>query len=86
MIMQQSSNEASDKGGHCLVFLKTGKNKIAPLEGEEMPSETQKGIHRKEGEDGGYKDLGHGESIKMDLETEDGRGSLLAYWDFIASV
>lgn len=50
-----------------------------------MCSETQKGIHWKEGEAGGYEDLGHGESIKMDLVTEDGRGSLLAYWDFIAT-
>lgn len=50
-----------------------------------MRSETQKGIHCKEGEAGGYEDLGHGESIKMDLVTEDGRGSLLAYWDFITT-
>lgn len=84
--MWQSGNEASGKAGHCLVFLKTGKNKTGPLEGEEMHSETRKGIHWKEGQAGGYKDLGHGESIKMDLETKDGRGSLLAYWDFIASV
>lgn len=84
--MWQNCNEASGKGGQCLFFLKTGKNKTAPLEGEEMHSETQKGIYWKEGEAGGYEDLGHGKSIKMDLVTEDGRGSLLAYWDFIASV
>lgn len=63
-----------------------GKNKTASLEGEEMHSETQKDIHWKEGEAGGHKDLGHGESIKMDLEIKDGRGSLFAHWNFIASV
>lgn len=52
-----------------------------------MSSEIQKDIHWREGEGeaGGYEDLGHGESIKMDLATEDRRGSLLAYWDFIAA-
>lgn len=36
-----------------------------------MHSETQKDTHWKEEEAGGNEDVGHGESIKMDLETED---------------
>lgn len=43
------------------------------------------GVREGEGEAGGYEDLGHGESIKMELAKEDKGGSLLAYYDFIAA-
>lgn len=51
-----------------------------------MSSKIQKDIHSREEKgkrEAGYEDLGHGQSLKMDLATEDGRGSLHAYCDFI---
>lgn len=75
------------KQGTAYFSRRQQKKKLSSaLEGETMSSETQKDIHWMEGEGqaGRYEVLGHGRSIKMDLVTEDGRGSLLAYWDFIA--